>query len=860
MQIVKQYCLVKNSIKNTKHITPFDYAQGDRQTERIDCQTERIDCQTERSRSLITLNIRYWIFVILFLQLACSRNSDKNGENGFGITDKAQWITDNRELPASDSLFYLDYPSPLFRKEFTPESKIEKATFFITAAGYYKATINGETVGKNELDPAWTDFSKRIYYSEYDVTSFLSDNENCLGVSLGNGFYNPLPLRKWGHRNLRNDLTVGKPTFLAKLVISYKNGKTEEVVSDGTWKYSLGPILKNDVYLGVVYDARREIKGWNSVGYNDGTWDFAQIGENPGGQLQKAFFPPVQITQEITPVAVSSPETGIYIVDMGVNFTGTYRIKLSGKTDDTITFRFGERIYDDGKLNPMTTVAGQIKRKGVGGPGAPEIAWQTDSYIIGDSSDAWFTPDFTYHTYRYMEIKGLDYEPSVSDIQGLFIHTNVDSKNSFSCSSELLNSIQVATERTFLANLVSVQSDCPAREKFGYGGDLNATSESFITNFDMQWFYRKTIYDWVDAMNDSNFVDTAPFTGIQYCGISWESAFITTQYYLYLYYNDTEIIKELYELDKKWMDKAARIHPDGIVNKGLSDHESMEPVPVQLTGTAHYLQCARIMQIFASVMGDSENEKRYADLAEKLKNIVKTEFWDKPVTAKINRQTLFSTLLYHGIIPDDDLNAAKDSLLKAVQNGPAGHFNTGIFGTKYVLETLSENTSPENVFNIVNSTTFPGWGFMIDNGATTIWETWKESDNTFSNCHPMFGTVTEWFYRWLAGIRPDPENPGFKKFIINPSTPEGLEFVNCTYNSPFGEIVSNWKRQPGDIQYEITIPAKSSANVILPIGQSQKITIKSRDKNFNPEKTGGLQKGNFELGEGEYLISVSSNE
>jgi alpha-L-rhamnosidase len=787
-------------------------------------------------------------------------NSDKNGISGFGKTDKAQWITDNRELPASDSLFYLDYPAPLFRKDFLLKSKIEKATLFITAAGYYKASLNGAPIGKNVLDPAWTDYSKRIYCTEYDVTTAIAKGANCLGVTLGNGFYNPLPLLKWGRRNLRKDLSVGKPAFLAKLLINYSNGKSEKIVSDGTWKYTYGPTVKNDVYLGVIYDASKEIKGWNSAGYDDASWDLAKMGENPGGQLQKAFFPPVQITKEITPVEISTPKTGIYIADMGVNFTGIYRIKLSGNKGDTITFRFGERIYEDGKLNPMTTVAGQIKRKGIGGPGSPEIAWQTDSYIVGDNKDSWFTPDFTYHTYRYMEIKGLDYKPSVSDIKGLFIHTNVENKNSFSCSSELLNSIQEATERTFLANLVSVQSDCPAREKFGYGGDLNATSESFIYNFDMQSFYRKTIYDWVDAMNDSTFVDTAPYTGIKYCEISWESAFITTQYYLYLYYNDTDIIKELYELDKKWMDKAARIHPDGIVDKGLSDHESMEPVPVKLTGTAHYMQCARIMQTFASVVGDSENEQKYAELAEKLKNLIETEFWDKPVAGKINRQTLFSTLLYHGIIPADDRNAAKDSLLKAVRNGPSGHFNTGIFGTKYVLETLSENTSPENVFNIVNSTAFPGWGFMIDNGATTIWETWKESDNTYSNCHPMFGTVTEWFYRWLAGIRPDPEYPGFKKFILGPSTPEGLEFVNCTYYSPFGKIVSNWKKvQPGTVQYEITIPAKSSADVILPISQSQKITIKSNDRNFNSEKIKRLQTGNFELGEGEYLIVVYSN-
>ena len=249
---------------------------------------------------------------------------------------------------------------------------------------------------------------------------------------------------------------------------------------------------------------------------------------NPGGQLQKAFFPPVQITEKIKPVEISSPEPDVFVVDMGVNFTGTYKIKLKGNIGDTISFRFGERIYNDGKLNPMTTVIGQIKKKGVGGPGAPDVAWQTDSSIIGENSDTWFQPEFTYHTYRYMEIKGLDKKPNISDIEGLAMNTNVVDQNSFSSSSNLLNSIQEITERTLLSNLISVQSDCPAREKFGYGGDLNATSESFIYNFDMQDFYRKTIYDWTDAMNDSTFVDTAPFAGVKYCGISWESVYLTT--------------------------------------------------------------------------------------------------------------------------------------------------------------------------------------------------------------------------------------------------------------------------------------------------------------------------------------------
>ncbi len=797
---------------------------------------------------------------MLFTFLLCGRFQEDTELSVFFRNMPAEWIGDGQPLPQSDSLFYLEQPAPQFRKEFSADNSVENAVLYITAAGYYQAFLNGETIGKNVLDPAWTDFSKRIYYSVYDVSSQIKEGGNCLGVSLGNGFYNPLPMKKWGRRNLREDMVVGKPVFIAKLLIFYKNGSVKEIVSDGSWKYAFGPLLKNSVYLGVSYDARKEIEGWATAGFEVDSWTAASIGLEPGGKLQETFFPPVQVTSEIIPKDITSPEAGIYMVDMGENFTGTYKIKLSGNRGDTINFRFGERIYEDGTLNPMTTVIGQIKRRGVGGPGAPDIAWQTDSYIIGDEQETWFSPPFTYHVFRYMEIAGLDKRPEIEDVRGLFIHSNLPGENSFSCSSELLNSIQDASERTFRANLVSVQSDCAAREKFGYGGDLVATGESFIYNFDMQAFYRKTIYDWVDAMKDSSFVDTAPFAGVEYCGLSWESAFLITQYYLYLYYKDTELIEELYELNKKWMEKVARIHPEGLVDKGLSDHESLEPVPVQLTGTSHYLQCARIMSVFASLMGDASGKEKYEDLANRLVNVIKAEFWEQPVKENINRQTLFSTLLYHNIVPESETKAAIDSLVQAVKNAPSGHFITGIFGTKYILETLSEYLSPELIYDIVNSTAYPGWGFMIDRGATTIWETWEESDNTYSNCHPMFGTVSEWYYRWLGGIRPDPDHPGFKEFILNPGIPDGLEYVNCTYNSPYGEIVSNWRKKgEGKILYEMKIPKGSIARIKLNLSHDQKIEIQGKKEIISPEKIDGLQSGNFKLSAGDYLISISAS-
>lgn len=798
------------------------------------------------------------ITCVVLAFFACTTTPDQEPLS-LAEDERAKWIEDGIALPESDSLFYLEHPSPLFRKEFKATKLVKSAKLSITAAGYFKASVNGAAIKENVLDPAWTDFSKRIYYSEYDISSLIAQGANCLGVSLGNGFYNPLPLRKWGRRNLRKDLTVGKPVFIAKLLIQYENGDTEEIVTDSSWKYTLGPIIKNSVYIGTAYDANREVEGWNIAGFDDEEWKVATIGRSPGGKLEKAFFPAVAIKQEIIPVDIRSPEEGLWVVDMGVNFTGTYRIKLAGNAGDTISFKFGERIYEDGKVNPMTTVTGQIKRPGIGGPGAPAIAWQTDSYILGDKKEQWFNPDFTYHTYRYMEVKGLKEKPKTEDIRGLFMHSDVINQNSFSSSSPLLNDIQEASKRTFLANLVSVQSDCAAREKFGYGGDLNATNETFIYNFDMQSFYRKTIYDWVDAMKDSTFVDTAPFTGVEYCGISWESAYLTTQYYLYLYYNDTDLIHELYDLNNKWMDKVARIHPEGLVTEGLSDHESMEPVPVQLTGTSHYLQCARIMATFAKEMGNAEDADKYEKLANQLKNQIRAEYWDKSFSGEINKQTLFSTLLYHKIVPEAEVPAAFDSLLVAIRNGPSQHLNTGIFGTKYALEVLAEYGSPNAVFDIVNSRDYPGWGFMIDRGATTIWETWKESDNTYSNAHPMFGTVSEWYYRWLAGIRPDPEKPGFKEFYISPTNPEGLDSARAVYNSPYGEIVSKWHKQASEgYLYEISVPNGSLAKVNLPFRPSQSITI-TTDNGQKPEtEIEGLQTGQFSLTEGKYIIKVGA--
>ena len=254
-------------------------------------------------------------------------------------------------------------------------------------------------------------------------------------------------------------------------------------------------------------------------------------------------------------------------------------------------------------------------------------------------------------------------------------------------------------------------------------------------------------------------------------------------------------------------------------------------------------------------MEDQANVRKFGDLEEKLSKELLAMFWQKPVADPINRQTLFATLLYYNLIPENEKKRGADSLLLAIKNGINSHFTTGIFGTKYILEALSQAGYADKAFEIINSTTFPGWGFMIDKGATTIWETWKESDNTYSNCHPMFGTVSEWFYRWIGGIREIQEYPGFKKFILAPFIPKDLTHVNCSYNSPYGLITSNWiKNNDASYQFKLNIPKGSVASVNLPFKQFRKIVLTNlSDKKQNVSTLGSAD---FNLNEGSYQILV----
>jgi len=738
----------------------------------------------------------------------------------------AYWINDGRENPVSNQDFDKDDPAPLFRKEFVLEKTVEKARLYITGLGYYEAYLNGDRIGDSVLEPAWTNYSKRVFYSVYDVRPQLKEGANCIGVTLGNGWYNPLPLRMWGRLNLREYLTIGRPCFIVQMELTFTDGTRKIVISDESWKVKDGPILRNNIYLGEVYDARLEVKDWNLCGIDTRDWRSAVRATKPNGKLRVQPLHPIRVTATLKPKKISQPTPGIYIVDMGQNFAGWVRYQFKAPKGTQIRCRYGELLYEDGTLNPMTSVCGQIKgtrtnRNGdevlIGGPGSPEIAWQADTYTAKGNGWETYTPRFTFHAFRYIEISGSPGDVSPDMILGLRLNSSVPKAGSFSCSNEMFNDIQTVSQWTFLSNLFSVQSDCPHRERFGYGGDIVSTNEALMSNYDMAAFYAKTVQDWSDSVLDEGMLtDTAPYVGIQYCGVGWALVHPLLQVNLYRYYGDRRTLEDQYAVSRRCLGLVQNKYPDFIIKDGLSDHESLNKTPPGELVTPLYFYSAHLLSKMADILKRSAEKKEYEDLMANIKSAYLDKFWQNDLGCFApGTQTSQSFGLYLGLVPEGNQEDAMDYLEKLIQE-KQGHLTTGILGTPFMLDVLCRQGLSGMAYEIVNKQSFPSWGYMLEHGATTLWEHWEFSDNTYSHNHPMFGSVSQWFYNWLGGIQAAPEAVGFDKIVIRPQVMDDLQWVECSYNSIRGKIKSSWHKKEGNIFFKIQIPVNAEATVHLP--------------------------------------------
>jgi len=697
---------------------------------------------------------------------------------------------------------------PLLRREFIVSGKVRAARLYIAGLGYAEARLNGEKIGDHHLDPAYTRYDKRVLYVTHDVTAQLHKGVNALGVLLGHGWFNVQTKAAW---NFNEAPWRAAPRLLASLQVDYVDGHTEVIGTDEHWKCATGPILFNTIYGGEVFDARREQAGWDRAGFDDHDWVAATLVEAPKGQLVAQALPPIRADKILKAAKITEPKPGVFVFDFGQNLAGYADLKVRGPVGTTVKLKYAERLATNGCVD-QKIIAQHVLRMD------SNQVFQTDTYILkGQGKETWHS-QFAYYGFQYVEVTGFPGKPSSDSLRAVFAHTAVPVMGHFECSNDLLNKIWEASRWAYLSNLQGIPTDCPHREKNGWMGDAHLAAEQAMFNFFPPAVYTKWLNDQEDEQKpDGRLPGIVPTSGWGYKwgnGPAWDNAFILIPYYQYLYYGDVAIFHDHYAGMKRYVDYLAGRATNFIVSIGLNDWAPWKTkTGAPITDTAYFYVDAKIVAFAASLLGKPDETARYNALAENIKAAFNQKFYhaDTGLYDK-GSQTALSCALYQGLVPPDQHTRVLANLIAAVEK-TGGHIDTGILGAKYLLNTLLENDRADVAYRIVAQKDQPGWGWWITQGATTLWEQWDGSE---SLNHIMFGDVSAWFYKALAGITPDPYAPGFKHFSIKSNIVGDLTAARGEYESIRGKIVSDWQVRVGEFRQHVVIPPNTSATIYLP--------------------------------------------
>lgn len=651
-----------------------------------------------------------------------------------------KWVDDGRPAKAGEA-WYADDPAPEFRAKFTVQKpQVNETALKIACAGLYEIAVNGKVVGTGvSLMPLWSPYDKTVYADTITLPAGLlkpAPEENVISVTLGKGWYDMPPLAFWSWIVFKNALAGGRATFALAI-----NGKELD------WEWRNTALVQNSLHLGVVE---------NRTLPEDTEWKPAAVAKGPRGKIVPRLAPPIGVIGTASGKARWLKEGEVQVIDFGVNSSGVpefvFRNTVKG---DRIEIVYGERIYPSGEVNVLTQTAGQIKR-GNGGPGAPQIAMQKDVLVCAGGEEERFSPRFTWHACRYAQVSGARTLLQTNEVTMKFVASlvkEVAPGATRKFASEDMNKLHEVCKRTFLANLIGVQSDCPGRERLGYGGDIVATCEAYMLNWDMREFYLKTLQDFADEAADNGWItETAPYVGIadraygnRSGPISWALAVPVLMDGILRHYGDRRAL-DFYPVCKRYIGLLDAKYPDGVIPTCIGDHEALERAPNEVVATAHWHEFVRLSAKFAKMTGNEEDQKRFEAIAAKVADVFKRR-WVKNGVVANGSQSAQALALYLGLVPEAEIAAAEKQLLEALKKDEFGP-RTGIFTTRYMLMYLSEHGYLDVAERIVARRAFPGWLHMLERGATTLWETWRESDNKFSNNHPMFGSVDEWLLKY----------------------------------------------------------------------------------------------------------------
>ena len=704
-------------------------------------------------------------------------------------------------------------PATLLRKQFNVARPVAKARLYSTAAGYVEVFIDGKKVNTRVLNPAQTDFETRILYDADAVEEYLEPGTHTLSAHLGEGFYGQTVA-------FMANFAYGKPSLIMQLEITYKDGETETIPTDRTWMTHPSPVLKNNVYAGEFYDARLEtpVHGASREG-----WTPAAVIKRPTQRLESQILPPVVVTRDVLPKKIFTPKPAVWVFDFEQNFAGFATLHLKGVPAGTpIYLRYSEWADDRGNINPISD-----------GSFATNVH-QADCYITKGTAEETWTPSFTWHGFRYIEVTGLAEEPDIDLLTGHLVRSGVRPIGSFESSDPHLNRIHKTALWTYESNLISIPSDCPVRERCGWTGDAHATLTMSNYNYDMAAFWEKYLGDF----RTSDHITPSIVPGKRGGGKpDWAVAQVLVAWEHYLNYADTQLLRAHYDGLGAFMEYYHSVRGNGIYQDvGYGDW--CDPVRVpgtprvggagkpqhttpEVTTTGLFIYGADCMRRIAAVLGDAEGVKQYTAWYNEAAAVFQERFFDK-ARKSYGSQTADAMALSFGIVPAKLRGAVAESLKQDVLENWNGHASVGALGHRWLYPALGDAGYPDAALGTFYAQGHPGFYYLFDDlNGTTLWErkgaydpaTHEAPDRSLS--HPFQGGYDAWFYMGLGGIRPDAQNPGYKHFFLQPVFPEKLDWVKVDLQSRYGLIQSHWKRGRGAITWRIVVPGNTIATVKL---------------------------------------------
>ncbi len=754
----------------------------------------------------------------------------------------------------ADAWYVPQHPLPLLRDQFTtePGKTIASARVFASARGVYQLSVNGHRVGDSHLAPGSTNYHKRIQSQAYDVTGLLTTGDNAIGAKLGSGWYAGRDF--W----LQPGYFGTDTSLIAQLRIDYTDGTHQVVATDPSWTTHPGPFVLADNIDGESYDARLEQPGFDTTGFDAGAWSPVTVAADTTDKLVPQPDEPVRTSQELPALSRTENPAGSFVYDLGQNMVGVSKVTISGHAGETVRIRYGEVLKPDGSLYTANL----------------RSAKATDHYTFATDGTVTYTPTFTFHGFRYIEITGASSAPGLSDVTGEVWGSDLAATGTLHTSDPMLNQLVSNISWGQRGNFLSIPTDTPARdERLGWLGDINVFSPTAAYLRDTRAFMEKFSADLRDSQQPGGSLPgVAPDYGSTCCGggTAWEDAMITVPYAVFEAYGDTDLVRQNYAAMQAFFDHVQASAGADLIDSDRNVYGDWlnlgDDTPAGVIGTAYYAEDARMLSEMAASIGQDADAATYAQVSHDVRAAFADTFVQPDGTVGSGSQTGYALALGMNLVPQNERDAVGAKFVAKV-HASNDHLTTGFVGTPWLLPALTSIGQDGLAYQLLETKTFPSWGYEIAKGATTMWERWDSinPDGSFGDVsmnsfnHYAYGAVGSWMYQNIGGIAP--AAAGYKQIRIAPAIGGGLTHGQGSYDSAYGTIATSWNVTGGDLALHVDVPVNTTAKVVIPAESAYAVTEGGRPLD-GVDGVSGFSSGGGDvtvsLGSGSYDFAVTA--